>query len=379
MQADFEQADFEVLHLRSSAGLYGAEYVVLGMIPELNRMGIRSRLLCLDNQHLDSQPLYERAIELNVPAERIPCRGRFDFATLKSLRDILRRERRSILHVHDYKSAFHAWLARGRSGSPIVATSHGHFASTTSLRLYNRLELALMKRFERVCVVSNEMLPVLSGAGVDPAKTELIENGIDTQRFNRHASPLEKSTLGIADDAIVFGSAMRLTEQKNPLGLIDAFAYVASQLPRAVLVVAGDGPLHDAMIERARERGVADRTHLLGARNDLDRFYRLLDVFVLPSHYEGLPLALLEAMACECAIVATAVGQIPAVLEGSSAAIVAVDDSKALAQAMIDAIGQPRREYLRARVVENYSVAHMTQRYASMYQAVWNEHGRSAS
>jgi glycosyltransferase involved in cell wall biosynthesis len=119
--------------------------------------------------------------------------------------------------------------------------------------------------------------------------------------------------------------------------------------------------------------------HFIGARNDLDRFYRMLDVFVLPSHYEGLPLALLEAMACECAIVTTAVGQIPTVLDGSSAAIVAAGDTKALAQAMIDAVGQSRRDYLRARVVENYSVAHMTQRYATVYQTLWNQRGRPAS
>ena len=58
----------EVLHLRSSAGLYGAEYVILGMVPELNRIGIRSRLLSMDNQHLDSQPLYARAQAMGVPA-----------------------------------------------------------------------------------------------------------------------------------------------------------------------------------------------------------------------------------------------------------------------------------------------------------------------
>jgi glycosyltransferase involved in cell wall biosynthesis len=373
------RADFQVLHLRSSAGLYGAEYVILGMVPELNRIGIRSRLLSMDNQHLDAQPLYARAQAMGVPAERVPCRGRFDFTTLRSLRDTLRRERNTILHVHDYKSAFHAWLARGRSGTPIVATSHGHFPTTTNLRLYNRLELALMRRFEHICVVSKEMLPVLAGAGVAEKNTQLIENGIDTQRFNPQTPPLDRSQFGIAAGAIVFGSAMRLTEQKNPLGLIDAFARVATRLPNSALAIAGDGPLRDAVIARARERAVADRVHLLGARDDLDRFYPMLDVFVLPSHYEGLPLALLEAMACERAIVATAVGQVPAVLDGTSAAVVPAGDTEAFASAMYDASRQPRRDMLRAHVVNRYSVANMTQQYASTYRKIWNEHGRARS
>jgi glycosyltransferase involved in cell wall biosynthesis len=372
-------ADFEVLHLRSSAGLYGAEYVILGMVPELNRIGIRSRLLSMDNQHLESQPLYARAQAMGVPAERVPCNGRFDFTTLRSLRDTLRRHRNTILHVHDYKSAFHAWLARGFGGTPIVATSHGHFPTTANLRLYNRLELALMKRFEHVCVVSKEMLPVLAGAGVDEKRTQLIENGIDTQRFNPQTPPLARSDFGIADNAVVFGSAMRLTDQKNPLGLIDAFARVSARLPNAALVIAGDGPMRAAVEERARERSVADRVHLIGARNDLERFYAMLDVFVLPSHYEGLPLALLEAMACERAIVATAVGQVPAVLEGTSAAVVPPGDTQAFASAMYDAVNQPRRDALRARVIERYSVANMTQQYASAYHDIWNEHGRARS
>jgi glycosyltransferase involved in cell wall biosynthesis len=374
-------ADFEVLHLRSSAGLYGAEYVILGMVPELNRIGIRSRLLSMDNQHLDAQPLYARAQAMGVPAERVPCNGRFDIGTLRALRDTLRRQPNTILHVHDYKSAFHAWLARGFGNTPIVATSHGHFPTTTNLRLYNRLELALMKRFEHVCVVSKEMLPVLARAGVDEKKTQLIENGIDTQRFDPSTPPLARSEFGIADDAVVFGSAMRLTDQKNPLGLVDAFARVRERLPNSVLVIAGDGPMRDAVEQRARERerAVADRVHLIGARNDLDRLYPMLDVFVLPSHYEGLPLALLEAMACERAIVATAVGQVPAVLEGTSAAVVQPGDTNAFTAAMYDAVNQPRRDTLRARVVERYSVANMTQQYACAYHDIWNEHGRARS
>jgi glycosyltransferase involved in cell wall biosynthesis len=373
------RADFDVLHLRSSAGLYGAEYVILGMVPELNRIGIPSRLLSIDNQHLAEQPLFARAQAMGVPAERVPCRGRFDFTTLRSLRDTLRRNPNAILHVHDYKSAFHAWLARGRRRMPIVSTSHGHFPTTANLRLYNRLELALMRRFEHVCVVSKDMLPILARAGIDDKKTQLIENGIDTQRFNAQTPPLARSEFGIADDAVVFGSAMRLTEQKNPLGLIDAFAKAAERLPNAALVIAGDGPLRDAVTEHARERSVADRVHLIGARNDLERFYPMLDIFVLPSHYEGLPLALLEAMACERGIVATAVGQVPAVLEGTHAAVVTPSDMQSFASAMYDAIRQPRRDALRARVVERYSVTNMTQHYASAYHKIWSEHVRARS
>ena len=369
-----------VLHVRSSAGLYGAEYVVLGLIPELARLGIASKLLSIDNHLQPTQVLYERARELSVAAQRLPCRSRFDFATVRALRDIIATTTNPLLHVHDYKSALVAWLARGRRRLPIVATSHGHFATTANLRAYQRLELWLMRRFDAVCIVSAEMKPLLAAAGVPTHKVHLIENGIDTQRFHPDVAPLARAEFGIADDAIVFGSAMRLTEQKNPLGFVDAFARITMELPRAALVIAGNGELRDAIAARAAERGVSDRVHLLGARNDLERFYAMLDVFVLPSLYEGLPLALLEAMSAGRRLVATNVGEVAAVLSGLPVTTIAPGDIDTLAQAMRTATTQPLPFVaLRERVLQRYSVARMAQDYAGIYQRCGEIHARAAA
>ena len=369
-----------VLHVRSSAGLYGAEYVVLGLIPELAQLGVPSTLLSIDNHLQTQQVLFDRARELGVPALRLPCRGRLDFATVRALREAIADTPDALLHVHDYKSALVAWLARGRRRIPIVATSHGHFASSASLRAYQRLELWLMRRFDEVCIVTAQMRRLLADAGVPAHKVHLIENGIDTQRFRADVAARERAPLGIAADAFVFGAAMRLTEQKNPLGLIDAFARIAADMPHAVLAIAGDGELRDATAARAAQLGLSARVHLLGARNDLDRFYTMLDVFVLPSRYEGLPLALLEAMAAARRVVTTAVGEVPAVLEGLALTAVAPNDVDALAQAMRRASEQPSpHEALRERVLERYSVARMARAYAEIYQRCEHTRGRAAA
>ncbi|HZP65768.1 MAG TPA: glycosyltransferase [Rudaea sp.] len=365
-------ADFRVFHVRSSAGLYGAEYVILGLVPELAEAGIGCTVLCLDNQYMATQPLADKARTLRIPCERIPCRGRFDFATVAALRRVIAENPRALLHVHDYKSALNAWLARGRSRVPIVATSHGQFSSTASLQLYHRLELSLMRRFERVCIVSDAMRPKLLDAGVRAERLVLIENGIDTRRFRPEVAPVPRSALGIADGAVVFGAAMRLTEQKNPLGLVDAFARVAAELPHAVLVVAGDGPLRAETAARAEAHGVAGRVRLLGACDDLERIYATMDVFVLPSLYEGLPLALLEAMAAARQVVATRVGEVPAVLAGTEAILVAPADIDALAGAMLRAaMHSPPAASLRERAVKRYSVARMAKVYEEVYRDVW--------
>jgi glycosyltransferase involved in cell wall biosynthesis len=190
---------------------------------------------------------------------------------------------------------------------------------------------------------------------------------------------MSRGSFGIAANAPLFGSAMRLSEQKNPLGLIDAFARVADSEPRAELIVAGEGTLREATLERAAAAGLGRRVHLIGARDDLHRFYPMLDVFVLPSHYEGLPLALLEAMAAGCRIAVTGVGQIPAVLQGLSVVPAAPGDPLALAAAMSRALAQAPDPELRDRVLTHYSVDSMAAAYASTYAEALSEHERAVA
>lgn len=374
-------SDLHVYHLRSSAGLYGAEHMILGLLPALARIGIGGTLLCLDNPYYDEQALYARACALGVPAVRVPCRGRLDFGSVHAVRAIVSADPRALLHVHDYKSAAYAWLARRGQRLPIVATHHGQFSSTPSLHLYHLVESRLMRRFERVCVVAEEMRAGLIRAGVRAESIQLIENGIDTDRYRPDTQPYLRRDFAIADDALVYGAAMRLTAQKNPLGLIEAFTRVAARSPRAVLVLAGDGPLRGATLARASALGIAGRVRLLGARNDLERFFPMIDVFVLPSLYEGLPLALLEAMATQRPIVATRVGHVAEVLEGLDIDLVPPGDPLALAAAMYAApaflpqVGA----LLRRRVVERYSTARMAADHARLYRGIGSTHERAAA
>jgi L-malate glycosyltransferase len=374
------RAEPHVLHVRSSAGMYGAEYVVLGLAPALAAHGIGSTVLSLENYLLARQPLHDAARERGVPCDLVPCRGRFDFGTVRALRRHLDAHERPLLHVHDYKSAFHAWLARGRRDVPIVATSHGLFATNRSLRLYGRIETWLARRFACVCLVADQMRAVYERGGVPPERIVTVANGIDTERFRPGVAPASRSALELSAEDHVYGATMRLTEQKNPLQLLDAFADVLRELPRAALVVAGDGPLREPMLERAAALGIAPRLRLPGARADVENLYAMFDCFVLPSLYEGLPLALLEAMASARPIVATAVGQVPDVLAGTGVDPIAAGDRAALAQAMLRAAREPQPvAALRARVIERHSVARMAAEYAAIYRESWSGDERLAA
>lgn len=370
-----------VLHVFSSAGLYGAEHAVLGLIPALAQLGISGTLACIDNPHLCEQPLYERATALGIPAVRIPCAGKLDGATTKGLRAELTQHPRTLLHVHGYKSLFYATRARRvQPGAPIVATLHGWVTNTRALWFYRLIELRMLRRVQRVCIVAESMRRPLREAGIPDERIVLVENGIDTARFRPGGPSLSRDELGIPHDAFVFGGAMRLSPEKNPLGLLGAFMRVAADAPHAWLVLAGDGPQRDECEVRLRNSGVGARVRLLGTRNDPERIHRLFDCFVLPSMSEGLPLALLEAMACERQVIASDVGQIPTVLSGLGARLVPAGNADALVEAMRGALsrrspGAP----LRQRVEERYSVSRMARGYAHIYRSLEPGHGHLAA
>jgi glycosyltransferase involved in cell wall biosynthesis len=375
------RAEPYVLQVLSSAGLYGAEHVVLGLIPALQGCGINGSLLCIQNPRLADQPLYERARQFGIPAETVPCRGRFDPATVRALRSAVARHPGAMVHVHGYKAAFYALLARGGRAEPsIVATLHGWVTTTHALRLYRWLELRLLRRFQCICIVSETMRATLNRAGVDDARIRLIENGIDTRRFRPDVTPLLRRDFGIPDRAFLFGCVMRLSPEKNPLGLLKAFALMASAAPHAWLAIAGDGPQRPDIEQQARDLGIAGRLRLIGERIDMDRFYPMLDCFVLPSLTEGLPLSLLEAMASARAVIASDVGQVATVLDGLPARVVPAGEVAALASAMQEAVDYPQpSRALRERVEARYSVARMARDHAALYREIRDLRGLFAA
>ncbi|MEI7445852.1 MAG: glycosyltransferase [Burkholderiales bacterium] len=163
---------------------------------------------------------------------------------------------------------------------------------------------------------------------------------------------------------------MRLVDVKDPLGLLSALA--GSDRPDLTLAIAGDGPLRPALEARAAEPDLRGRVHLLGVRDDLEDVYPAFDAFVLSSRSEGLPMALLEAMACGLPAIATAVGRVPEVLAGLPAGagtLVPPGDAAALAAALAAfEVPDGVADAVRTRVLERFSSAALARAYADVYR-----------
>lgn len=371
------------LQVRSSAGLYGADRIVLALDRGLARLGARGRLLSINNYRTGEQALHDTASASGHDAVLLPCRGRVDPSTVAALAGQIAAARNPVVHVHDYKSAFYAWLATRRSPAPLVATLHGWVENSAALRLYTRLELALLRRFDALVVVASGQVDRLAHAGVPRSRIRHLDNGIECPVRDEAGATALRAQLALPSSVRVFSAVSRLSGEKNLPMLLEAFASIAAGREDAVLLVVGDGPQRDELHAMAQRLGLVGKTRFLGVRHDMPAVYTLTDHLVLPSLSEGMPLVVLEAMACEVPVIASAVGEIPRLLGRSAQGrLVAAGDIDALRGALADALAGPRARDAVARgyVLERHSAQVMAAAYLDVYRTLLERsHGRRAS
>jgi glycosyltransferase involved in cell wall biosynthesis len=194
-----------------------------------------------------------------------------------------------------------------------------------------------------------------------------ICNAVDVRRFER---PGDKAALcdqlGIETHARLVATVGRLTEQKGHCYLIDAAATVVSSYPDTYFLFIGVGELKDALMAQIRRAGLSENIHFLGKRQDVPDLLAAVDLFVLPSLWEGLSVALLEAMAAGKPIVATAVsGTTQAMIHGETGLVVPPRDSAALAEAIIQLLSDPAQ----AQVMGRAAKQHVTANFGAQKQA----------
>jgi glycosyltransferase involved in cell wall biosynthesis len=222
-----------------------------------------------------------------------------------------------ILHSHRYKENVLAWLVARRLGiTSVVTTIHGVSEATTEGRVERWwapcrrwVDYTLLKRrFSAAVAVSEEMKRVLVDRyGLPEHKMRVIRNG---GRF-----PVAGPVTHGPDCGGHLGTVSRLVPVKGLDLFLDVAAMVARISPAARFSILGDGPLRESLERKAEDLGLAGRVQFLAPRPDPFPYYRSLDVYLNTSLHEGLPLSVVEAMACGLPIVSAAVGGIPEIVE----------------------------------------------------------------
>jgi glycosyltransferase involved in cell wall biosynthesis len=177
-----------------------------------------------------------------------------------------------------------------------------------------------------------------------PARVRRVYHGLEppvTRAMEREGQRI-RAELGIGPDAFLVGNVGRLAPQKGQRHLIRAMPLLLERVPRAHAVIAGGGDLEEFLRDLAEEMGVAEHVHVLGARKDVPELMHAMDVFAMPSIWEGFGLVLLEAMAAGRPIVASRVATIPeVVVDGETGLLVPAGDPLALAEALAQLADQP--------------------------------------
>jgi peptidoglycan/xylan/chitin deacetylase (PgdA/CDA1 family) len=223
--------------------------------------------------------------------------------------------------------------------------------------------------FTKIVAVSEETQRGMQPYHIPASRRLTILNGIDVDRFSqpRHTPCLQ------ASKPFVIGTVARLSPEKGIQHLLEAFAGVHAAYNHVQLRIIGDGPERVRLETRATQLGIAPFVTFHGYQKHVEAFLPTFDIFVLPSLTEGIPLALLEAMAVRVAVVATAVGGVPEVVRHrESGLLVPPDNPAALQQAIIELLRQPQERLQMAeaagkRIRERFDLASMAQAYQRLY------------
>jgi glycosyltransferase involved in cell wall biosynthesis len=201
--------------------------------------------------------------------------------------------------------------------------------------LHARMERWLMRGTDAVVASAASVKDYyVTQVGADPAQIEVIYNAVDWAQLRATEGRDEfRVSIGVPRDVPVAGIIARLTEQKAHRVLFEAMA--RPELSPLHLIVVGDGDLRDDLRSRAESLGIASRVHFLGARRDLGNILGAIDIFAMPSYWEGLPLSMVLAMGAALPVVASRVAGIPEVVnDGTTGLLVDAGNSEQLAGAL---------------------------------------------
>ncbi len=291
------------------------------------------------------------------------------------LRRLLRTRNYAIVHTHSPVPAAAARLL-ARSPTRLIHTEHNVWDR------YRRPTYAAnaltYPRNAAVIAVSDGVADSIRRPRWVPGRyppVETLLHGVEPDSAPRGSEAREaaRRELGIDESVPVVGTVANFTPKKDHAGLLAAFDLVLRRIPDAVLLLIGSGPLEADLKAEVRDQGLDGGVRFLGSREDVPALLPALDVFVLGSRFEGLPISLLEAMAAEVACVTTRVGGIPeAITDGVEGWLVPPGDPPALADALVEALGDDGLRASiasagRVRVEEGFSIQRAVHRTEGLY------------
>jgi glycosyltransferase involved in cell wall biosynthesis len=313
-----------------------------------------------------------------IPTTVLPLTHAFDRSWPLRFARFLERSRIDVVHCHEFTIFCYAAAGCALASVPLIATVHGK--NYWPERAYRRAALrwAIRRASAFVAVSEDLRRHIMDTLDVGGECINVVANGIDLEKFRSEAVPCElvRARHGAHRDDIVIVCVAALERIKAHDILFDAIAAVRMGVPSLKLWLVGEGCLRESLERRSAELGLTDTIRFLGWQPEVQSLIAAADVSVLASRSEGMPLAVIESMACARPVVATLVGGIGEIIEhGVSGFLVAPGSANELADALLrfardrelrERIGRAGLEQARRR----FGLRQMVERYEQLYRQV---------
>jgi glycosyltransferase involved in cell wall biosynthesis len=366
----------KVLHIIGGGEFGGAEQHLLTLIKHLNISEFEVHIACLF-----SEPLASLVKNEGFPVHIFTMNSKLDLKPITQLASLIKREGFHIVHTHGVRANLIGRLAAKKAGTGIVVTTvhsvlafdYKHWLDRWLNRLSEKLTGGITVRYITVCEVLAGHL-IREGIPVDRIVT--IHNGLEINKYNPDNTDGLKvrQEYGIAENAKVIGIVARLHHVKGHLFLLQALARTVKDFPSLVLLIVGTGPDKPELETMTQKLGLEGNVIFTGFRKDIPDVISVLDFLVLPSLSEGLSLTIMEGMAMQKPVLATAVGGTPEIItSGIDGLLVASADTNALAEGMchllrdqkkVREMGLAARKIVEAR----FSAELMAEKTAAVYR-----------
>jgi glycosyltransferase involved in cell wall biosynthesis len=357
----------QVWYLIGTLAVGGTERTLVDLVNGLDRKRFAPTVWTI----AEPGPLADE-IDEDIPVRSLDATNKLDPRPPLRLARALRRERPSILQAFLYFDNVLARLVGQVSPETTVITGVREVPDSMSLHrdLVDRATLGFSDH-----IISNSEAGAewIIDRGVNSNEVSVVWNGRDVEAYNVPEPEGLRAELNVGEGPVV-GTVGRLVERKGHHDLLEAWPSVLDKFPGAELVFVGDGPERESLRRHASELGVESSVHLLGRRDDVPALLALFDLFAFPSHYEGLPGALLEAMCAGLPIVTTPVDGCAELIEdGENGVHVPVQEPEGLAAAIVALLSNSKRagklgSAAAQRAHSEFTIRSMTESFQSLYE-----------
>jgi glycosyltransferase involved in cell wall biosynthesis len=363
-----------ILHVISTLHVGGVENQLAIILGKYDRKKLSPLVCSLSDKGEIGREIEESGIEV-ISLNKLG--HRFNWTTVRDIYNLIKARDVKIVRTHQYHANLYGRLAAWLAKVPCVVASV-HNVYTRDRKLHRRIINKFLSGFtDRVVAVSEAVKrDILKYDHLMDDKVTVIYNGIDTQRFSDTNRNSMRAALGISPEAQVIGTVGRLTIQKGQKYLLDAVAMLRKKFPQIALLIVGDGPMRDELSNHIKALGIDKNAILVGTRRDIPRLLSAMDIFVLPSLWEGSPNALIEAMAAGKPVIATDIPPIREIINLDKVGIlVPVEDSKAIASSiellfnsktLAETFGKSAKE----RVFSDFAMNITVNKYVNLFEHI---------